>query len=297
MSTNRRQTDWRAAIDKELRSTPLTDYQWNDLVEKRYDNELENGDTTVAEVVAMVRSQRETWGGGRQPNPGPPPADQLPRLRALAALRTKEASQAPDVCGIRSRLPEALLDPAEIPKWIDRQPGTKHLLLSARDSSVSGVPDEILTCVRRLAETYHWLVEDALAFVLAGIVPAPQWAEVRVAGDGPETRITLSVDPEISPRTVQSLYAKARKFIQARERVRSMTEKRAELARFVVEQPEGRTWRERMNRWNDLVCAEHPGWRYRYDTNFNRDARGALRRLTEPGWSWSETDHTEEDTR
>ena len=149
------------------------------------------------------------------------------------------------------------------------------------------IPHELDACAQRLSDTYQWRKADAVRFVLSGAVPTCQWADVSVEIAGPESRIVLRIDPEMSPRTVMSLYRRVRKMIQGKQRVRPMTEKACEMARAVITEPEGSTWRERMARWNAQVQSEHPAWQYENPNNFNRDTRAALRRLEEPAWSWS----------
>ncbi len=61
-----------------------------------------------------------------------------------------------------------------------------------------------------------------------------------------------------------------------------MEAKHLQLAIFLSTHPEG-PWRERMEAWNAEHEAEHPGWHYRNESQFGRDATHARRRILDPG--------------
>ena len=277
----------RASIEKRLRH-PLTEPEWNHLVDQErikelqdaHDRELEQ--RLVEEIVAEVRRLRSESVRDRVLFPGAPPADQLPRLMALAALQARNEEDSPDVRQARSAV-GGLVQPSEIARCLEAASGTKRFLPTS-DGNMVLAPEAIHSCVSRLAAQYHWRIEDALAFVVAGVTPVVQWASVTYGLDGPDTRITITVDPEMSPKTVAALYAASRRLIQPKQRIRSMTEKMAALARFVVHSDPRSDWRTRMARWNQAIAEDYPTWAHSEVSNFNRDAHAALRRIQEPGW-------------
>lgn len=250
---------------------------------------------SLDDVEAELRDLRSLYPMKRTARPVATPAAQLPRLRALAAMQAGKEAGAKDVLAVRTQLPERLLREDEIATWLEEQAGVKSFLLLSNDTLVLA-PKDVVSCVSRLTEHNPWRVEEALAFLLTGATPSVQWADVTVRVAGPDTRITLNVDPESSPRSVMALYAQSRKLIQAKGRIRPMTEKAAALAQFVFEQPKDRIWRERMTRWNKQVQRAHSEWQYDLVSNFHRDGTAAFRRLSNPGWSWSDTP-SEEDAK
>jgi len=279
----------RASVDRELDS-PVSDKEWEFLVERDYIRELEEGTVTAAYVAGEVKKHRSVFGGSHGGGFLPAPVDLVPRLRALGVLFASRAANDPTVKAIRSSLlPSGLISPEDIGPWV----GTREQEPASGTAGVLQVPGrgsvivwsrsalgELAMCADRLGATYHWRQEDALEFLLAGVTPSVQWASAIVKLDGPATRISLTVDPETSPRRVMALYVEVRRSIQARRRIRPMTEKAAELARFGLEHPAG-SWQSRMARWN----AGHSDWAYSSYRNFSRDVRAARKRL-ESSNSW-----------
>jgi hypothetical protein len=145
-----------------------------------------------------------------------------------------------------------------------------------------GVLDRLRRLSQQLAEAYRWSEAQATIFVLTGL--APLIASITGESDTPEddadgrlpilSRITLHVDPTMSPSEVAEQYAALRRWLYG-ERHRDLTEKHTQLALFAATEPKHTTWAARMARWN----AAHADWRYTEVSNFSRDCLQAQRRL------------------
>ena len=145
-----------------------------------------------------------------------------------------------------------------------------------------GVLDRLRQLSEVLARHYGW--DEALAtnFVLTG--EAPLVPAVEIGGSYPSNfttlaRITLTVDPALSPREVGDHYRHARDEIVGR-RHRKLSEKHMRLATFSAERPAGESLRKRMAAWN----RKYPDWRYKTETNFGRDCNQAIKRLLHPDY-------------
>ena len=90
------------------------------------------------------------------------------------------------------------------------------------------------------------------------------------------SRITLDVDPTVTPQEVSDRYKQARTELMG-SRSRRMSEKHLRLAIFADTHRDG-TWEARMLEWN----REHPDWRYGESRHFQRDATQATKRLLTP---------------
>ncbi len=93
------------------------------------------------------------------------------------------------------------------------------------------------------------------------------------------SRITLTIDPALSPREVADHYASVRRRFTGR-RNREITSKHLRLALFAADKTKGSSFKQRMAAWND----EHPQWSYSRVTNFARDCAQARRRLLYPDY-------------
>lgn len=118
--------DWRAEIEKALRST-LDDAEWNDLVNDRYVSELDDdgSDTTPKDVAEVVRHRRSTYGQGRtyegRPHSERAPAGwQSKRVGILADAYAQTAEGIGDVRRLRAKLYDADtgLDKSAPVRWI-----------------------------------------------------------------------------------------------------------------------------------------------------------------------------------
>jgi hypothetical protein len=95
------------------------------------------------------------------------------------------------------------------------------------------------------------------------------------------SRITLEIDPAVSPSEVAEFYRQARKEVIT-GRHRTLSEKHLQLAQFITSRPEDELWTERLTAWNDA----YPQWSYdaALIKNFMRDCSRARERLLHPDY-------------
>lgn len=145
-----------------------------------------------------------------------------------------------------------------------------------------GVLDRLRQLSEGLARLYGWDEASAANFVLTGEIPVVRSIEIRgsrASGYPTLARISLTVDPALSPREVADHYRRMRGRI-LKGRHRELDDKHLHLATFAAERPAGETLREKMAAWNK----EHAGWKYKTETNFGRDCTQAVRRLLHPDY-------------
>ena len=137
---------------------------------------------------------------------------------------------------------------------------------------------------RKLAAGYGWEAPQATNFVLTGHTPLIKTIEGNRRENSAISalaRIQLTIDPAMSPADVAKFYrGMRRQYVSGRHR--EITEKHTRLAMFVSTRPTGDQIRDRMAAWNKAF----PQWKYRADTNFDRDCKNALRRLLHPYTMW-----------
>lgn len=133
-----------------------------------------------------------------------------------------------------------------------------------------------------LAERFSWREPEAVRFILTDMAPEVRTISARAHVNIEEpagTRMTLSIDPALSPRAVADAYRHARQhFLRARHR--ELSEKHARLAAFAAVWPAGEKWAQRMSRWN----ARYPAWKYDQPTNFARDCTQVMQRVLRPAY-------------
>ncbi len=144
-----------------------------------------------------------------------------------------------------------------------------------------GVLERLRQLSEALARQYGWDGALATNFVLAGEVPLVPSVEIR--GSYPSNfrtlaRISLTVDPALSPREVADHYSRIRREIVG-ARHRELTEKHMRLAIFAAERP-GESLLKGMTAWNK----KYPSWKYKTETNFGRDCSQAIKRLLHPDY-------------
>lgn len=145
-----------------------------------------------------------------------------------------------------------------------------------------GVLDRLCQLSEGLARLCGWDEASATNFVLTGEIPVVRSIEIRssrASGYPTLARISLTVDPALSPREVADHYRRMRGRI-LKGRHRELDDKHLHLAIFAAERPAGETLREKMAAWNK----EHAGWKYKTETNFGRDCAQAVRRLLHPDY-------------
>lgn len=172
----------------------------------------------------------------------------------------------------------------------------------------TSVPGRGARVIADLCRNYPWRPAEVTAWLICPDAPVPNVpvAVVRHRVDGlaelvpgvraftdTRWRISLEVDPTLTPAEVARVYAKARSHITPRrQRVRPMADRSVVLASFVLDQDNdadtasGDTWDTWLKAWN-----RGPGRRWgNYDPssyerwNFRRDAKSALEHLRYAGW-------------
>ena len=143
----------------------------------------------------------------------------------------------------------------------------------------SGVLHRLERLAYKLSEDFRWSKAEAVAFILAGRVPFVHIATYRLSLSDPPcmSRITLTLDPALSPRQVEGIYRNIRSRALS-GRYRNISNKHAVLAAFAAEHEGETTLSAVMASWNK----RYPRWRYKAVTNFGRDAKAARERLLYP---------------
>jgi len=159
-----------------------------------------------------------------------------------------------------------------------------------------GTLGEIAKVAQGLSDTYRWQRWEATRWLLCGGRP-PQpvlvwWRPLirKIGRDDSTTRLEMVVDPTLSPSEVAAAYERARKRMFPRHRLRPLSAKSLERARFYLERlkvdDSGEQWEHWRKEWND----QHGSTLGRYPStdagrsHFRRDLREALRRLVYVGW-------------
>ena len=171
-----------------------------------------------------------------------------------------------------------------------------------------------------LTQAYRWRPSEATMFVLAGWRPEVfvyvGSAEIRRGHLAAATRVTMTLDPALSPEEVAGAYDRLRRRFRAGPPPRSQALRRYRLAEYVgpyvqmhsdfpasrtgpgrrpspnaaglaffIEPVGDHTWESLRVGWNQLF-GNQVGWEYAQAniSNFTRDAKTALTRLLFPGW-------------
>lgn len=142
-----------------------------------------------------------------------------------------------------------------------------------------GILDQLRFASEHCARLYGWQEGQATIFILTGRMPLITRCRTttRIRSIQATARITLEIDPSLSPKEVGEAYQAARKKIQGRRR--ELSAKHITLGQFLAESPDGETLAAGMKRWN----RKYRKWRYKQVTNFGRDMKAAERRLMNPG--------------
>ena len=146
--------------------------------------------------------------------------------------------------------------------------------------TANGCLDRLRMTSERLVYNYGWLPHQATLFVLTGEAPPlnPIRVENRITFTlGALSRITLTVDPTISPRELMTAYRQLRRAILG-HRYRSMSKKHIELAVFWSLRLEKESEQSRLAAWNRI----HRKWKYKAKNTFKRDCVIAVQRLLHP---------------
>ena len=157
-----------------------------------------------------------------------------------------------------------------------------HKIAVNRDSAL----DSLRILSDSLSKSYGWqpaqatvfVVTDTVAYIdpIRAIGPSEQ---IRNRIDmGWTRRITLDIDPTLTPDEVAAAYQRVRK-ANGLSRLRQMSPKHLQLASFTGADHPEISWQERFDLWNRL----HPAWKYSAASNFRRDAIRAQYRVLYPG--------------
>ena len=140
--------------------------------------------------------------------------------------------------------------------------------------------DELRRLSVRLGKKYSWTEDQGTVFVLSGVTPlvAGIRLETDIQSEHPAaSRITLVIDPLVSPQEVLETYSELRQKV-LKGTHRPISEKHRMLAVFAAERRPLATWAEVMEAWNRA----HEEYQYETVTVFARDCTAAKRRLLRP---------------
>jgi hypothetical protein len=153
-----------------------------------------------------------------------------------------------------------------------------------------GVLEKLWKLVRYLRFVYNpWSDGQAAMFILTGLPPKIESVERHVSFNAKieaNTRITLTIDPAVTPPELAEIYAKVRSGITT-GRIRSLSDKHLRLAILCAESSDKDTWDQKMQRWNDTYPEDdYPGYPYDDRRAFHRDAVQACERLLHPQYQF-----------
>ena len=172
----------------------------------------------------------------------------------------------------------------------------EYALPGERSQQIQIRGDGVLAELKRLASDelggvghrIPWREADVVAFILSGWIPSLPKARFKVLTLGyftGQSRLTIDVDPRLSPKDVAQVYNRLRKR-RAKGRDRPMDEKHLALAVFAEKTRRNRVpWSQLRQRWND----ENPQWTFsvdedRYAKRFALECRTAWSRVTGERW-------------
>jgi len=171
-----------------------------------------------------------------------------------------------------------------------------YKLRKVRFKSSDGFLGQLKLLVRLMMIRYRWTEDGCLHFL--GVPPGYgiiTVAEVRFDCRDDESalsRITLTVDPTLSPDEVKAIYARARNQV-IKGNNKELSQKSLLLVNHVYTQTardtseDSNKWHELMHEWNRLFATSVKGQRgkavfYRSVAQFKRDAQQAKERLLNP---------------
>ncbi|MBU4533570.1 MAG: hypothetical protein KJ650_08105 [Firmicutes bacterium] len=153
--------------------------------------------------------------------------------------------------------------------------------------SIGSPLDQLRVISERLAKAYHWPPAAATVFVLTGaeyLIPRARITTTIKSPFSALRTISIEVLASVPVREVTEIYADARRrLLGPGGRDPAITKEwRAELAVFVAEHNDGRSWREAMKIWNE----KHPERRCDNPSTFARDGRQAYEKITGSRLFW-----------
>lgn len=180
-------------------------------------------------------------------------------------------------------LKDHLLSRSEIKEWMETKESKEGDEMSP-GPTLRNLHDLARKMCRRYPTVNEWHMQQ---FILTGNPPPISIGQVKTVQnlDIPGlSRITITVDPRISPQQLAKWYSEVRKdFVRKQEK--PIEEKSAALAVFAEEHVlhNNTPWPELRAKWN----AQYPDWRYdnkSADTQFARDSRNAWQNVTGAKW-------------
>ena len=218
----------------------------------------------------------------------------------VSGLLALKARREPQVVGFRTdHLRGKPLPQDKIESWITRiskREGTRTVsrqlvFWSEASQGVTsifvvdgGVLDQLRHLSRLLAHAYGWQLAQASSFALSDVTPIVESIEVgaEIYPDHPfRSRVTLKVDPSMSPKEVANAYIWSRnEHFEKRRRQGLKTQTLALFhAQHVVYAERKEKWGVLLEKWNDM-CTSAADWEesWKYDTasaltNFRRDSQ------------------------
>jgi len=219
------------------------------------------------EVVEWITTQASVDGPASRYLKAPIPDDYAP-VRCDGRIFTEPQLTISDTTSATQIEMDLLSYASPDDQWVRRIP-VRH----------GGTLDGLRVVSKSLARRYSWQEAQATNFVLTGISPSLSSSRggIRMVLNQPiSSRITMEIDPTLTPREVAQRYKNLRAPLVG-ARFRSMSEKHLRLAEFYGgHKPEGTTWTTLMTRWNH---GEGRDWRYTRFETFARDCKQAWERL------------------
>jgi hypothetical protein len=171
-----------------------------------------------------------------------------------------------------------------------------------------GTLDQLAKLSEKLAKKYYWPAEDVPGFLLADIMPLVAFSSWKTTSDDffhSTARISLTLDPQLSPADVAAIYYWVREQVkqqrksipglppEAEPRPRALSRKHLQIALFwagrnLPETMEAslKAWNARCTstvdpkKWTDKGKSILPqAWRQRDEKNFRRDCNEAKKHL------------------
>jgi hypothetical protein len=155
--------------------------------------------------------------------------------------------------------------------------------IQSLSTAAGRVLEQLRVLSGRLTRQYPWQPYAATLFVLTGENPPITEISGSISAER-GGRITLEIDPVLTPRQVAEAYRRFRRRVLGGKRLKTLSPKHLRLAAFVAERPEAETWQERMEAWNRA----YPDWKYAQESNFRRDTGVAQKRQLTPSISWEQ---------
>ena len=282
---------WEQMIERGLVDDVIYDPDWQEVLRyllKQYRACEEFVRQVLRDGLVREKSEREIK--------AKPSGDR--RWEALSLLFKRKAGMQKGIRSFWKAIRAPLSNPSE---WLDKvTSGTDRVIEALVKSQVRAqlVEEESFRDEEEAVKYFDELVEavkdrygldsfEAHLFLLEGVWPKevpPGRARIKYHPQFPcLDRLVLEVDPCLREEDALRLYRQVRQmywreFYREKSRAGRVSDKGYELVRFVLEEGEGLTWGQRLEKWNERYPDGHP-WHYTYDTNMARDFHRLIRRI------------------